>query len=128
MFITDRKANIKSLTRHFAIPHNSIPRIVETKVHSVSPQSVFFETECVRTLAEPEIAKMDFNVDPTALGTFCGDNIPIEDDPDESDIKNQQLLQTLEPKYQSAASQLSANTTLTRLVAHVLKAHTTFSF
>ena len=55
LFIIDKKAGIKSLLKHYALPHNSAPRIIESDVLSIShdsPQNVFFETECMRSFSE----------------------------------------------------------------------------
>ena len=106
LFLTDNKAGIKTLMRHFAVPHLSVPRMVnkQAEMCEISPQSVYFETECMKALGTevPFVSKIDLHHDdPTP---YCGDNLPIPEETTADQNENRAILERLQPKFRNLIS------------------------
>ena len=103
LFITDKKAQIKSLLKHVAVPAGSIPRI-ENVVESVeseydsTPKSNYFQ-HCCMLSAGNKVSLTEIE----QFSQVCEDNLPIPNDPvvTENLAKNLEALEQLSPTYQS---------------------------
>ena len=68
LFITEKKAGIKSLLKHLAIPSEEVPRIEEVvnSTYAMSPytitlEAIYFQTECMKQLTEE--ASLEVSID-----------------------------------------------------------------
>ena len=92
LFITEKKAGIKSLLKHLAIPSEEVPRIEEVvnSTYAMSPytitlEAIYFQTECMKQLAEEASLEVSAISELEQFSQVCEDNLSIASDPEFSE-------------------------------------------
>ena len=107
LFLTDKKAKIRSLLKHERLPSESAPRIEilesyqEPIIQAPTPESVYFETNCMKNLcASADISSI--TIHPDQSDPMC-DNLPLDPaiDPEANDSEkvNLEALKSISPNY-----------------------------
>ena len=110
LFLTDKKAKIKSILKCFRLPTNSVQSVEvdwyeEPLIQTPSSQQTYFEVNCMKSLGQADITMADINamsIAPDQSSPLC-DDLPLEtdEDPDMGEQNNLKALESVPEQYRN---------------------------